>query len=45
MMDHDLIARYTEEDLMEVIPLAYMRSHAQRGFIILDEARIRRFPR
>jgi phosphate starvation-inducible PhoH-like protein len=39
MMDHDLIARYTEEDLMEVIPLAYMRGRTlNEAFIILDEA-------
>jgi phosphate starvation-inducible protein PhoH and related proteins len=39
MMDHDLIQRYTEEDLMEVIPLAYMRGRTlNEAFIILDEA-------
>jgi phosphate starvation-inducible protein PhoH and related proteins len=39
MMDHDLIARYTEEDLIEVIPLAYMRGRTlNEAFIILDEA-------
>jgi phosphate starvation-inducible PhoH-like protein len=39
MMDHDLIKRYTEEDLMEVIPLAYMRGRTLNdAFIILDEA-------
>jgi phosphate starvation-inducible PhoH-like protein len=39
MMDHDLIARYTEEDLIEVIPLAYMRGRTLNdAFIILDEA-------
>jgi phosphate starvation-inducible protein PhoH and related proteins len=39
MMDHDLIQRYTEEDLIEVIPLAYMRGRTlNEAFIILDEA-------
>jgi phosphate starvation-inducible PhoH-like protein len=38
MMDHDLIKRYTEEDLIEVIPLAYMRGRTlNEAFIILDE--------
>ena len=39
MMDHDLISRYTEGDLIEVIPLAYMRGRTlNEAFIILDEA-------
>jgi phosphate starvation-inducible protein PhoH and related proteins len=39
MMDHDLIRSYTEEDLIEVIPLAYMRGRTlNEAFIILDEA-------
>jgi phosphate starvation-inducible PhoH-like protein len=39
MMDHDLIKRYCEEDLIEVIPLAYMRGRTlNEAFIILDEA-------
>jgi phosphate starvation-inducible PhoH-like protein len=39
MMDHDLIKRYTEEDLIEVIPLAYMRGRTlNEAFVILDEA-------
>lgn len=39
MMDHDLITRYTEEDLIEVIPLAYMRGRTlNEAFVILDEA-------
>jgi phosphate starvation-inducible protein PhoH and related proteins len=39
MLDHDLIKRYTEEDLIEVIPLAYMRGRTlNEAFIILDEA-------
>jgi phosphate starvation-inducible PhoH-like protein len=39
MMDHDAIRRYTEEDVIEVIPLAYMRGRTLNdAFIILDEA-------
>jgi len=39
MIDHELIKRYTEEDLIEVIPLAYMRGRTlNEAFIILDEA-------
>jgi phosphate starvation-inducible PhoH-like protein len=39
MMEHDMIRRYTEEDLIEVIPLAYMRGRTLNdSFIILDEA-------
>jgi phosphate starvation-inducible PhoH-like protein len=39
MMDHELIKRYTEQDLIEVIPLAYMRGRTlNEAFIILDEA-------
>jgi phosphate starvation-inducible PhoH-like protein len=39
MMDHEMIRRYTEEDLIEVIPLAYMRGRTLNdAFIILDEA-------
>jgi phosphate starvation-inducible PhoH-like protein len=39
MMDHDLISRYSEEDLIEMIPLAYMRGRTlNEAFIILDEA-------
>jgi phosphate starvation-inducible protein PhoH and related proteins len=39
MMDNDLIKRYTEEDTIEVIPLAYMRGRTLNdAFIILDEA-------
>ncbi len=39
MMDHDLIARYKEEDLIEVIPLAYMRGRTlNEAFMILDDA-------
>jgi phosphate starvation-inducible PhoH-like protein len=39
MMDHDEIRRYTEEDVIEVIPLAYMRGRTlNEALIILDEA-------
>jgi phosphate starvation-inducible protein PhoH and related proteins len=39
MMDHDLIKAYTEQDLIEVVPLAYMRGRTlNEAFIILDEA-------
>ena len=39
MMEHDMIGRYKEEDLIEVIPLAYMRGRTlNQAFIILDEA-------
>jgi phosphate starvation-inducible PhoH-like protein len=39
MMDHETIRRYTEEDLIEVIPLAYMRGRTlNEAYMILDEA-------
>ncbi len=39
MMDHEMIRSYTEEDVIEVIPLAYMRGRTlNEAFIILDEA-------
>lgn len=39
MMDHETIKRYTEEDVIEVVPLAYMRGRTLNdAFIILDEA-------
>jgi len=39
MMDHELIKRYSEEDVIEVIPLAYMRGRTlNEAFMILDEA-------
>jgi len=39
MMDYDLLQRYQQEDLIEVIPLAYMRGRTlNEAFIILDEA-------
>ena len=38
MMDREMIRRYTEEDRIEVIPLAYMRGRTLNdAFIILDE--------
>ena len=38
MMDHELIKRYMELDVIEVIPLAYMRGRTlNEAFIILDE--------
>jgi phosphate starvation-inducible PhoH-like protein len=39
MMDRETIRRYTEEDLIEVIPLAYMRGRTlNEAYMILDEA-------
>lgn len=39
MMDFDQAKRYTEQDVIEVIPLAYMRGRTLNdAFIILDEA-------
>jgi phosphate starvation-inducible PhoH-like protein len=39
MMDHDMIRQYTEADLIEVIPLAYMRGRTlSDAYMILDEA-------
>jgi phosphate starvation-inducible PhoH-like protein len=39
MIDYDQMKRYTEQDLIEVIPLAYMRGRTlNESFIILDEA-------
>ena len=39
MMDYDLIQRYKAEDVIEVIPLAYMRGRTlNEAFVILDEA-------
>lgn len=39
MVDYEQIRRYTEQDLIEVIPLAYMRGRTlNEAFIILDEA-------
>ena len=39
MIEHDMMRRYMEEDLIEVIPLAYMRGRTlNEAFMILDEA-------
>ncbi|MGD9722155.1 MAG: PhoH family protein [Pirellulales bacterium] len=39
MLDYDQIKRYTEQDLIEMIPLAYMRGRTLNdAFVILDEA-------
>lgn len=39
MMDFDQVQRYMDEDVIEVVPLAYMRGRTlNRAFIILDEA-------
>ncbi len=39
MMDYDQIKRYTEQDMIEMIPLAYMRGRTlNEAFVILDEA-------
>ena len=39
MIDYDLMKRYTEQDVIEVVPLAYMRGRTlNESFIILDEA-------
>ena len=39
MIDHDQIKRYMEMDVIEVLPLAYMRGRTlNNAFIILDEA-------
>lgn len=39
MIDYDQMKRYTEQDVIEVAPLAYMRGRTlNEAFIILDEA-------
>jgi phosphate starvation-inducible PhoH-like protein len=39
MMEHETIRQFTEQDLIEVLPLAYMRGRTlNEAFIILDEA-------
>jgi phosphate starvation-inducible PhoH-like protein len=39
MLEYDLIRRYQEADVIEVVPLAYMRGRTLNdAFIILDEA-------
>jgi len=39
MIEYDVIKRYREEDIIEIIPLAYMRGRTlNQAFMILDEA-------
>jgi len=39
MMDYEKVQRYMDEDVIEVVPLAYMRGRTlNQAFIILDEA-------
>jgi phosphate starvation-inducible PhoH-like protein len=39
MMDYDVLKRLTEQDVIEMIPLAYMRGRTlNNAFVILDEA-------
>jgi phosphate starvation-inducible PhoH-like protein len=39
MMDYELVRRLTEQDVIEMVPLAYMRGRTlNNAFIILDEA-------
>jgi phosphate starvation-inducible PhoH-like protein len=39
MIDHEQVRRYMEEDVIEVVPLAYMRGRTlNNAFIIMDEA-------
>ena len=39
MIDYDQLKRYHEQDIIEVVPLAYMRGRTlNEAFIILDEA-------
>ncbi len=39
MMDYEVLRRLTEQDIIEMIPLAYMRGRTlNQAFIILDEA-------
>ena len=39
MMDYELLKRLTEQDVVEMVPLAYMRGRTlNNAFIILDEA-------
>jgi phosphate starvation-inducible PhoH-like protein len=39
MMDYEVMKRYMDQDVIEVIPLAYMRGRTlNEAFIILDEA-------
>lgn len=39
MMDHEAVRRYMDDDVIEVVPLAYMRGRTlNSAFIIMDEA-------
>lgn len=39
MLDHEQVRRYMEDDVIEVVPLAYMRGRTlNNAFIIMDEA-------
>jgi phosphate starvation-inducible PhoH-like protein len=39
LLDHTQVRRYLETDVIEIVPLAYMRGRTlERAFIILDEA-------
>jgi len=39
MMDYEVLRRFTDQDVIEMIPLAYMRGRTlNQAFIILDEA-------
>ena len=39
MMDYEQVKRYMAEDIIEVVPLAYMRGRTlNNAFIIMDEA-------
>jgi phosphate starvation-inducible PhoH-like protein len=39
MIDHEQVRRYMEDDIIEVVPLAYMRGRTlNNAFIIMDEA-------
>ena len=39
MMDYDILKRLTEQDVIEMVPLAYMRGRTlNNAFVILDEA-------
>ena len=39
MLDYDQVRRYSDREIIEVVPLAYMRGRTlNQAFIILDEA-------
>src|SRR5215469_5139752 len=43
MMEHEQVKRYMENDIIEIVPLAYMRGRTlNQAAIILDEGRTRR---